>query len=250
VQRVILFTSAALCLPLTVLAGQAPVKDDYSDLSRLLHKVVIKQVPQEYEEKFDWGKTTPVPPRLIVQGLKRNSIKVGDHMELAHGTWRRIHVKLSDPNKDLKIKIKDVKKLDKGGYRVVIDTEALLRCDGELNQWVRGLLLLRFDGQADARIASTMVCDVDVAVNLKKFPPEVKVDPKIIDLALDLKDFNLNKLGGTLQGEQFRQLGNDLKASEPIVKKYANDAIAESLKENHGKLSAADLLNAAPKEKK
>jgi hypothetical protein len=255
----ILFAAVALGLPLTAPAGDPPIKDDYADLSRMLHKMVVKQVPREYEEKFDWGKSIPPPPKLVFPNLPRNMIKVGDRMQLAHGTWRRIHVKLDDPAKDLKIKVKDFKKLEKSGYRVVIDSEAFLRCDGELNQWLNGILLFKAVGQADTTIASTMVCDVDVAVNLAKFPPEVKIDPKIVELSLDLKDFSLNQLGGTLQGEKVRQIGNDvmrdllrelLKASEPTVKKYANEAIAESLKENKGKFSAAELLKATPKEKK
>jgi hypothetical protein len=56
-----------------------------------------------------------------------------------------------------------------------------------------------------------------------------------------------------VQGEKVRQLGNDLmpdlirgllKASEPLVKDYANEAIAASLKESKGQ----ELLKAAPKE--
>ncbi len=258
-RRVMLFAAIVLGAAPLAGAGDAPKKDEYADLSRLLQKIVLKQVPHEFEQKFDWGKTAPLPRRLIAPRLPRKLVKVGDHMEAPNGAWRRIHVKLADPKKDLKIKVKELKKLDKKGYRVVIDSEALLRCDGEWNQWKNGVLLVRVDGQADAAIASTMVCDVDVMVSFKKFPPEVKVEPKIVDLTLDLKSFNLNRLGGTLQGEPFRQLGNDvmrdllrelLKASEPMVKQYANEAIAQSLKENKGKFSTAEMLKTAPKEVK
>lgn len=257
-RRVMLFAAMMLGAAPLAGAGDAPKKDEYADLSRLLHKMVVKQVPHEYEQKFDWGKTIPLPPKLIAPRMPRKFVKVGDHLEVPNGAWKRIHVKLADPNKDLKIQVKELKKLDKKGYHVVIDSGALLRCDGEWNQWKNGVLLLRVDGQADATIASTIVCDVDVELNIKKFPPEVKVEPKIVDLTLDLKDFNLNRLGGTLQGETFRQLGNDLmrdllrdllKAAEPIVKQYANEAIAQSVKENHGTFSAVEMLK-APKEVK
>lgn len=253
-----LCVAVLLGLPLVSPAGEVPGKNDYADLSRLLHRMVVKKVPNEREEFFNWGATIPIPERLRLPNL-RTRIKVGDHYELPHGAWRRIRVKLEDPNKDLKIEVKEFRKLEKGAYRVVIDSEATVRCDGEWNQWQKGLLLLRVDGQADATIAAMMVCDVDVALNLAKFPPEVKVGPKIVDLKLDLKHFNLNELGGTLQGERLRQIGNDLmrdtlrdliKSAEPMVKDYANQAIAQALKENKGVLSAGELLKAAPKEKK
>jgi hypothetical protein len=248
-----LFAAVALGLALTVSAGDVAIKDPYADLSKIIHKRVLKQVPREHEEKFDWGKSIPIPDNLIAPGLPRRFVKVGDKKELAHGNWKRVHVKLDDPDKNLKIKVKEFKKMDKGGYRLLLDAEVLVRCDGEMNQYLRGLLLLRVTGQADATITSTMTCDVDIKINLKKFPPEVNVEPKIVDMTLDLKEFNLKQLGGTVQGEKIRQLGNDLmpdlirgllKVSEPLVKDYANEAIAASLKESKRK----ELLKVAPKE--
>jgi len=254
----IFLVAVVLGVPLVALGGDLPTKDDYADLSKLIHKRVLKQVPREHEEKFDWGKSIPIPGKLIAPGLPRTYVKVGDTKELAQGNWKRIHVKLDDPDKNLKIKVKEFKKLDKGGYRVLLDAEALVHCDGEMNQWLRGLLVLQVTGEADATITTTMACDVDVKINLKKFPPEVNVEPKIVEMTLDLKEFNLTRVGGTVQGEKVRQLGNDLmpdlirgllKASEPMVKDYANKAIAAGLLDSKGKLGAAELLKAVPKEK-
>jgi hypothetical protein len=264
--RMLLFV-AMLALPMAAPAGDPPKGDppkgdpptkDYADLSKLIHKMVVKQVPREHEEKFDWFKSIPIPPRLAAPNLPRTYVKTGDKKELAHGNWKRIVVRLDNPDKDLKIKVKEFAKQDKGGYRVVIDAEATVRCDGEMKQWLRGLLLLQLDGKADATITSSMVCDVDVKINLKKFPPEVLVDPKILEMTLDLKNFNLTQVGGSLEGEKIRQIGNDLmpdlirgmmKSSEPMIKDYANKAIAQSLKESKGALSATELLKAAPKDK-
>jgi hypothetical protein len=254
----ILLAALLLGLPLAAPAGDLPTKDEYADLSKLIHKRVLKQVPREHEEKFDWGKSIPIPGKLIAPGLPRTYVKVGDTKELAHGNWKRIHVKMDNPDKNLKIKVKEFKKLDKGGYRVLLDAEAIMHCDGEMNQWLRGLLVLQVTGEADATITSTMSCDVDIKINLKKFPPEVNIEPKIMEMTLDLKEFNLTRVGGTVQGEKVRQLGNDLmpdlirgllKASEPMVKDYANQAIVAGLQDSKGKLSAAELLKAVPKEK-
>ena len=66
---------AGLTRALTVVAGDSPTKDDYADLSRLLQKMVLKQVPREYEEKFDWGTSIPVPPKLLAPGLPRWSAR-------------------------------------------------------------------------------------------------------------------------------------------------------------------------------
>ena len=253
----LILTALVLALPLAVPASEGP-KDEFPELSRLLHKMVVKQAPREVEHKMDWGKSVPAPEKLRLPKVPRTTVKVGDRMELAHGGWKRIHAKLDNPEKDVKIRVKEFRKQEKGPYRVVIDAEAFLRCDGEWDQYLKGITLFKVEAQADTTIASTIVCDVNVAIDFKKFPPEAKVDPTIVDMTLELKEFQLNRLGGTVEAEPLRKLANDLlrdmlrdllKAYEPSVKKYANEAIAESLKENQGKFSVTDLLKAAPKEK-
>jgi hypothetical protein len=260
-RNAIIFIAVALGLPLALPAGDPPVKDEFSELSKLLHKMVVKQVPREHEEKIDWGTSIPVPDKLFAPGLKRTYVKVGDRQELAHGNWKRVSIRLDDPDRDLKIRVKEFKQGNKGVYRVVIDSEAALRCKGEMQQWLKGLLLVTLDGHAHATIATTMVCDVNVALNVKKFPPEIVVDPKIVDMTLDLRAFDVKQVaaivkGVRIEGEALRDMGNEImpdlirafmKVSEPLVKDYANQAIAQSLKEGKGKLSAAELLKTAPK---
>jgi hypothetical protein len=258
----IILTALVLMMPLTAPAGDTPKgeapKDEFADLSRMLHKMLVKQAPREIEHKIDWGKSVPFPEKLKLPNLPRTTVKVGERTELAQGAWRRLRVKLENPDKDVKVRVKEFRKQEKGPYRVVIDADVLLHCDGEWDQFLKGILLFKVEGQADTTVASTIVCDVDVAINFKKFPPEAKIDPKVVDMTLDLKDFQLNRLGGTLEGERIRQIGNDLlrdtlrdllKAHEADAKQYANEAIAEALKENQGKFSITDLLKAVPKEK-
>ena len=263
--RMIVFAMTAFGLSLAGNAQEpAPAKQEFADLSRLIHKMVLKQVPREHEEKIDWNKSIPVPERLVFPKLPRTWVQVGNEKQLAHGTWKRIRVKVIDAEKDVKIKVKEFERQDKGGYRTVIDAEVALKCDGEMQEWLNGLSLVKLDGNADTTITSTLVCHVDIKVNLKKFPPEVTVEPKIMEMAVDLKDFNLTRVAATarnirVEGEALRKMGNDvmpdlirsmIKQSEPLIKDYANKAIADGLKESKGKLSTAELLKAVPKEKK
>lgn len=238
-------------------AGEKDAKPDFAEFSRLLHQMVVKQVPQEHEEKFNWGNTIPVPEKLRLPRL-RTYVKVGDHLEVPHGAWRRVRVKLLDANKDLRITVRDFRPVDKL-YRIVIDSEVTVFAQGEWQQWQKGLLLLGENGDATATITSSMVCDVDASLDYTKFPPVLNVKPKVTEMTLDLKAFQLLRVNGTVEGEKVRQLGNDLmgdllrdgiKAAEPLVKDYANDAIARSLKEGKGTLSADVLLKLGPPAKK
>jgi hypothetical protein len=240
------------------LAAQTPAqpKEEYAAFSKIIHKVVVKQLPKEFEDNSGWGQMMEVPANLPLAGL-RKLVKVGDHLGAPHGTWRRFKGKIEEPDKNLKIVVKDFKKLNDKAYRIVVDVDATILCRGEVQQWQKGLLLVGAEAAADANVTAAIVCDVGVELNVKKFPPELNLDPKVTELGLELVDVKVRG-GPILKGEGGKALANDIKdmlraavkASEPLVKAEANRAIAESLREGKGSISAGAILEPLPKAKK
>jgi hypothetical protein len=71
----------------------------------------------------------------------------------------------------------------------------------------------------------------------------VKADVKVAQARLELKEFNVRRVGpvvvveqGQLGEELKAMLQEDLKAREPMVKDYANQALARAVKEDKGLL--------------
>ena len=240
-------------LPLTSIAGEPQPRRDYAEFSRLVHKIVVKQLPKQFEDTSGWGQRTEVPTNIRLFAL-RKIVKVGDHFEAPHGPWRRFQGKIEDPDKNLKIIVKDFKKLDEKTYRIVFDVDTTILCHGEWQQWQKGIMIIGAEALADANFTAALVCDVGVSLDLKKFPPELNIEPKVQELGLNLVDFKLRD-GPILTGERGKAFSNDLKevmrtlvkASEPIIKEYANQAIVEGLKEGKGTISARAIMKALPK---
>ncbi|HZZ81585.1 MAG TPA: hypothetical protein VFE62_23990 [Gemmataceae bacterium] len=250
ISRSLLLLAAVPCFAAAQPAPKA--KDDYAQFSKVIHKVVVKQLPKEFEDTSGWGQRIEIPPNLRLMNL-RTLVKVGDHLEAPHGTWRRFKGKLEDPDKNLKIVVKDFRKLNEKAYRVVVDVDATFLVHGEAQQWQKGLFLIGGEADADANLTAAIVCDVGVSLNLKKFPPELKLEPKVSELGLELVDIKVRG-GPILKGERGQAIANDIKnmlraavkASEPMVKDEANRAIAESLREGKGTISAGAILSALP----
>ena len=246
------------CLPFTLSAGEkSPPKQDYEDFSRLIHRTAVKQLPKQFEDVSGWGQMIEIPGNLRLMGL-RKVVKVGNHLEAPHGAWRKFKGRIEDPDKNLKIVVKDFKFLEeKKIYRIVVDVDVTMLCHTEWQQWQKGLLLIGAEAVADANITAALVCDVNVLLDITKFPPELKIEPKVTDLALDLADF---KLRGEpiIKGETGDGLRNDLKeflrsvvkSSGPFVKDQANQAIVQSLRDGKGAMSADGIMKALPKTKK
>ena len=232
-------------------------KDRYAALSRLIQKAVLDRLPKVYEDDSGWGQTIPVPERFRRPRLRRTYVKVGDHLELPNGTWRKVRLWLDDPERDLTVHVRDLRKVGDATYHLSVDAGAALRGEADIKQWLKGLLLVDATARADAEAG--LALELDVKVELAgKLPPEVQVEPRVTDLKIDLKDFNLRRVtfhragvtvegaGGEL-GEQLKgALQGLLRAAEPEVRARANEAIARALREGRGTLSAADLLKAGP----
>ncbi len=247
--------SLAALLPLSAFSGEKESKPDYKEFSRLVHSIVVAQSPKEIVEATGWGGTVPVPPNLRLPNL-RKYVKVGDRIEVPHGTWRRFTGKIENPDKNLIIALTDFRPLNDKTYRIAFDVDATMAWNIEIQQWQYGLLLLPIATIADARFTAAIVCDVGFELDFLKFPPEIKIEPKVMDLGLNLVDVK-QRGGPLLSGETGEQIARDIKdllrhavkASEPLVKAEVNRAIERSLKEGKGTIGVGAMMKAVPKGK-
>jgi hypothetical protein len=238
---------------------KADAKKDYADFSRLIHKMVVKELPKEFEDKTGWGQMVPLTEKLLFPKLPRARVRIGDKEGYPDGLWRRYKARIEDPAKDLKINVREFSKVDSKTFRLAVESEVLLAGEGEIQNWQKGLPLGRISARADALLGLGTVFDVGVTLNTKKFPPDLIVEPKLADLQIDLKAFNLRRVANpttnlALEGEAAKSIGDELKETlksliknaEPDIKNRANEAIAQSLKEGKGNISASSLLKIAP----
>jgi hypothetical protein len=166
-------------------------------------------------------------------------------LELPHGTWKRTKVWIDDPDRDLRIAVPSIRLMGKT-TRLRVETTAALRCVRERQDWIRGVRLLAVTAEADTVVQVGLDVDVTLAFDPAKPLDGLKVEAKVTQVQLDLKEFNLRRVGPVVFHEQ-GPLGEELKAAiqerlvalEPKVKDYANRAIAEGLKNGKDLLPAA-----------
>jgi hypothetical protein len=232
---------------------------DYTEFSKMIHKMVIKDLPKEIEDKSGWGQMAPLTEKLLFPRIPRVKIRVGDKEGFPDGLWKKFKVRFPEPEKNIKINVKDFSKVDAKTFRLAVDSEVVVVGDGEAQNWQKGLRLGQIDAQAGALVGLNMVFNIGVTFDTKKFPPDINIEPKMTELGIDLKEFNLRRVsnavtGIAIEGDTAKDIGNDLKdtlksfikSQEPDIKNRANEAIAKSLKEGKGNISASALLKLAP----
>jgi len=243
-----------------LLAGtpvRADEKADHADLARLIQQMLAQQMPREFEDRKEWGKTVPIPENLANAPLRRR-IKVGDREEFPDGPWRRTKVWLDDPAKDLQLRVHEVRKTDANKTRVQVEVILSLHGERQRQQWLKGLPLLDLTVQGDAVVSILMDCDVAITLDTKVFPPALLVEPSVVQTRTSLKSFTLKQIGKLIKGDLAEKLGHELqgmaedllKQKEPEIKDKANEAIAKGLKQNKGRITAEALLKAPIQGKK
>jgi len=245
-----LFLCAALALGQDTL-DKEEAKPDLSYFSEMIHKMVVPSVPKFYEDLSGWTGSIPVPPDLVLPRL-RTYIKVGDRVEVPHGLWKKYRIWIDDPARDVRINLRELKKLEDGGFRLSIEASALVHGEGEVKPWQKGLGLPIVKADADIVVHLNLEVDVKLTLLTDRFPPDVTVEPWIVASKLELKEFNLKKISSiiSIEGGGVTGLGNELKGVlNGLIQQYeedvtdrANQAIARGLREGKGKLSTGEML--------
>jgi hypothetical protein len=125
----------------------------------------------------------------------------------------------------------------------------------DVQDWRNGLKLLDLTARAAARVQVLFDCEVTSRLDNGKRLPSLALEPKVKELKLALKGFDLQKVtfhraGLTVEtdgvGEAFREaLEARLKEAEPKLRQHAEERLAQALKEGKGPLTAPALLKAA-----
>jgi len=121
---------AALLAALAVPAAPARAADGFAEeqIAKLIKKAVLAKAPKEHEVRSGWGRTTPV-----IEGMRlpnrRQRVRVGDHDEWPDGAWLRTKVWVEDLDRDVTIKVSDVRPSDHKTMLMKVEATAKVRVE-------------------------------------------------------------------------------------------------------------------------
>ena len=179
-------------------------------LASTLASLVREVIPREYEKGEDWGKT-----KRITTGIKVHSWDFSRRKrEVPHGHWKKYRLELVDPAERLVVNVRNLRPLEAGaGAAMTLEVATPLKGWAQTRNYNRGLHLLTLTAEADLEVAIAIDCEVRAKMTPKGFA----LDPKVTQSHLELKKFDLHRLG---------ELGHDL--AEPLgkgIKKLVEDEL-------------------------
>ncbi len=177
------------------------------ELTGALRDVLIKTLPEEYQNDKQWGKQRYVERWRWVHengALRREKVMV----PVNHGTWLRYEVELVDPNREVEVVLEKPRFSPGGLWRVDCKAYARLKLFGRLSKWVYGVQLISLNAQADARVE--VVATFDFGLNWKTsngLSPRWEI--KVQEIECRVVEFRLLRVS-QLHGPVVREMGEFL----------------------------------------
>jgi hypothetical protein len=203
--------SAVELRPRAIQAEQVAAAEpmDLERLAALVRDLMLMGVPHEYENTKHWGRTKEVWDGLKVS-LDGWQIKTKRRKKQAnHGTWKRYRVWLVEPRENLRVDISQLHRNQAGRVEFVLTLRTPLGAFGRLSEWRHDVQLYSFSVQARAEVSLQLRCDMGWTWDARHFPPDLRLDPQVLDAHLRLEDFRVQRLSD-LSGPLVRELGDSL----------------------------------------
>lgn len=208
-----LLLTAVLLLSLASPGNAAPpaASDDQSvrQLARLVADCVEAAIPRQYDKKVDWGATISVTTGLRTNrdGLR---IKVRRRKkQVDHGLWKHYRLRLVDPERDLAVRVANLRPLEGGRAGLTLVVDARLDAWGRAKAYQYGIHLFALEIVGHARVRLTIDCEVGLNVDQKDRRPVVAFDLHVADSSLDVVDLQLERISNA-RGPVVRELGDGL----------------------------------------
>ena len=187
---------------LTVLTGVTP-----EAVAQFVTPLIADAIPREFEGKKDWGKTTRITTGLRSSG---NFFSFDIHRkksEVRDGVWKKYRLTLVEPDKNLSVRIENLKSLDDGRYALTLFVAAKMHGWARTAVYESGVHIVSLEAEGDTSIRLWIDAEIGVeTVQSSMFIPGVELKPVITAAKLKFDEFKLRRVSD-VRGEVAEQLG-------------------------------------------
>lgn len=212
-----------------------PPLQDIPTWSQVGRAILLTAIPPEYVDRKNWDKTIEVFDGFNVQQRGLNIRMSERRRKVNHGSWYMFTVRFPKPEQNVAFVIDQVQPHDFGDFTCAVHVAMRkIWLYGQFEQWVLGVKGVNFDIESEVEVHLHAVVRLTVRTEMKKgsFFPDLRLDPVIKSVRLNLVDVNTRRVG-RIGGDLAEELGNSsrrffedlIHSQESRVLKKANEAI-------------------------
>jgi hypothetical protein len=211
-------------------------------VAQLVSPLIAEAMPREFEGKKDWGKTKTVTTGLHSDG---NFFRFDIHRqrsEVNDGVWKKYRVTLIEPDKNLEVRIDNLRTLESGKYALTLFVAAKVHGWARAVVYEHGVHVISLDAEGDTAIKLWVDAEVGVeTVQSSTFIPGVELRPVVTDARLKFDDFKLTRISD-VRGAVAKELGELLR--KELQKQLSGPKLVDRL--NHSLQKHPERLRLSP----
>ncbi len=180
-------------------------------ISRLAAGLIADAIPREYARTKDWGKTREITTGIRSSG---NFFDFDIHKKkttVKDGIWKSYRVTLVDPDKNLDIKIDNLRSEADGKIGLTLFVTARLHGWARTKIYESGVHIISLEAEGDTKVSLWL--DTEIAVSpapSKSLIPGITVHPHVTKTRLKLEDFRLTRISD-VKGPPVEELSSGLR---------------------------------------
>jgi len=207
---------------------------DEEPLSSAIRQAIIAELKDKYQDERHWGQTTKVLSSVRLRGRGAGLHWETHTKEVNDGTWKRYVVTVVEPERQMHVKLDNLRKTDDGRLGFTLRLVARLHGEAQIEQWQRGVKLFGTSAAGDAVLAATIDCDVGLRLEPGKLANDVLLDPHVAAIHLELVDLDVRRIS-RIEGKLAHEVGDSftpmverqLERRETKLVEKANASIAK-----------------------
>jgi hypothetical protein len=205
VLLVICSAGVAEVTPPTAVGGLPP-----EAVAKVVADMIADAIPREYEKYKDWGNTKRITTGLDFKGhpwdpkIDRRKSDVND------GVWKHYRVTLVEPEKNLAVRVDNLRSLDAGQVGFTLNITAKLHGWAQARVFGDGVSLGTYTGEGDSVVNLTIDGEIALETTPSSFLTGVAIHPHVTAARVKLDDFRLTRIG-EIRGALAHDLGDGLK---------------------------------------
>src|SRR4051812_6508784 len=173
----------------------------------IVSPLIAEAIPREYEGSKDWGKTKRVTTGVRSEG---NFFRFDMHRKLEEvndGVWKKYKLRLVEPDKNLTVRIENLRALDSGGYALTLFVAAKVHGWARATVYEHGVHVVSLEAEGDTSIRLSIDAEVGVeSVPSSLLIPGVELHPNVTDAKLTFDDFRVTRISN-VKGTIAKEIG-------------------------------------------
>ena len=185
----------------------------------VLTQLILNHMPIDYLDEKKWGQQEK---RWDGIQFRREGLKLETKRRwklVNHGTWRKYHAALIDPEKQFSAVLTNLHNLADGKTAFDLNIHANLKLHARQAKWVKGVQLYSISADGKCHIQIKLSCQTQILLGLGHFPPDLIFRPRVVAVTLAVDEFRLDRIS-KVGGEVAQQ-----------ITKWVQDALNQKIEE-------------------